>query len=35
MTEFVDQFHTWDKDLSTLDELLVVKDGEMIRVILK
>lgn len=35
LTELINQFHTWDKDLSTLDELLVVKDGEIIRVILK
>ena len=33
LTELINQFHTWDKDLSTLDELLVVKDDEIIRVI--
>ena len=33
LTELIEQFHTWD--ISTLDELFVVKDGEIIRVILK
>ena len=33
LTELIKQFHTWD--ISTLDELFVVKDGEIIRVILK
>lgn len=33
LTELIKQFHTWI--ISTLDELFVVKDGEIIRVILK
>ena len=33
LTELIKQFHTWD--ISTLDELFVVKDSEIIRVILK
>lgn len=33
LTELIKQFHTWD--ISTLDELFVIKDGEIIRVILK
>ncbi len=33
LTELINQFHTWD--IPTLDELFVVKDGEIIRVILK
>ena len=35
LTELINQFHTWERDLPTLDELLVVKDGEIIRAILK
>ena len=33
LTELINQFHTWD--ISTLDELFVVKNGEIIRIILK